>query len=697
MADASISLATRVTDIELGSHFAPIPNLDITPIQSLREAVARAQEDPELASRDLEANMECALDFATEYKKKNPQEVLDVEDIAVIHLYTQDSPIYKAMNARLRDKNRARVVPPFLPLIKLLLSAIYKLPLQPPGKTVYRGVQGNLVSSFEDQATKMWWAFSSATSNIKTLNDETFLGKTGDRTVFSIELRHAYDITAYNAQDEEEVLLPPGSKFVVKGRADMGHGLHMIQLVQQDYRLLFRPPAPAGSGPAQVGGVPPVVSPLPPTPPTPASPLAASANAFPSGTSLLPPLSTAAVPPSEPVVRSARSLPVVLTPPVATAPSPPSPTAHLTPPSPNASPSKPKTAPLRPPPPRVAVQPSMPVQASPQPLKPKSVPSTPQSPTPTSPGVAVLGNVGATKKLVRKWKAHEDMIWAVHVSQDSKYLVTGSRDQTVGVWDFSTGTHLHTLIGHSLSVRAVWMSPDAKYVVSGSADKTVRVWDTATFTTLRVLEGFEGIVFSVCISRDGQFLVCGDGSSAISLWNMASGTLGWKISGKALSGHESAVNSVWVSSDSKHIVSGSHDKTVRVWELRTARCLRTLEGHTREVWCVTMSENDRFIVSGSYDKTVRIWEFGSWQCIHVLQGHSHWVTSVSVSPDCRYVVSAGADGAVIVWDIASGAMVQHLDGVIGWTVYWSPNGKQVAVGDASCHISLLPNSHSHGL
>ena len=33
-----------------------------------------------------------------------------------------------------------------------------------------------------------WWAFSSTTKQLETLNDEMFLGKTGVRTIFNIQV-----------------------------------------------------------------------------------------------------------------------------------------------------------------------------------------------------------------------------------------------------------------------------------------------------------------------------------------------------------------------------------------------------------------------------------------------------------------------------------------------------------------------------
>ena len=67
--------------------------------------------------------------------------------------------------------------------------------------------------------------------------------------------------------------------------------------------------------------------------------------------------------------------------------------------------------------------------------------------------------------------------------------MSGSRDQTIQLWDVATGALLQTLEGHTDSVTSVAFSPNGKQVVSGSDDQTVRLWDTATGALLQTLEG----------------------------------------------------------------------------------------------------------------------------------------------------------------------------------------------------------------
>ena len=53
-------------------------------------------------------------------------------------------------------------------------------------------------------------------------------------------------------------------------------------------------------------------------------------------------------------------------------------------------------------------------------------------------------------------------------SPDGKRIVSGSRDNTVKVWDADSGKELLTLKGHTGGVTSVAFSPDGKRLVSGS-------------------------------------------------------------------------------------------------------------------------------------------------------------------------------------------------------------------------------------
>ena len=159
----------------------------------------------------------------------------------------------------------------------------------------------------------------------------------------------------------------------------------------------------------------------------------------------------------------------------------------------------------------------------------------------------------------KRLQGHTAAVFSVAISPDTRFIVTGSWDNTARIEDAQTGTLLNTLQGHTSGVKSVAISPDSRFIVTGSEDTTARIWDVQTGALLNTLRGHTNRVFSVAISPDSRF-----------------------------------------------IVTGSWDNTARIWDAQTGALLNTLQGHTSVVSSVAISPDNNFIVTGSWDATARI-------------------------------------------------------------------------------------------
>ena len=65
-------------------------------------------------------------------------------------------------------------------------------------------------------------------------------------------------------------------------------------------------------------------------------------------------------------------------------------------------------------------------------------------------------------EIVATFKGHTDVVYAVAMSQDGKYVATGSFDKTIRMWDSKSGKCLRVLKGHSAPVMSIRISLDAK-------------------------------------------------------------------------------------------------------------------------------------------------------------------------------------------------------------------------------------------
>ncbi|KAI5118072.1 hypothetical protein M0805_003661 [Coniferiporia weirii] len=271
----------------------------------------------------------------------------------------------------------------------------------------------------------------------------------------------------------------------------------------------------------------------------------------------------------------------------------------------------------------------------------------------------------------------------VAYSPDGRYIVSGSGDNTLRIWDAQIGNSVgDPLTGHSLGINSVAYSPDGRHIVSGSSDRTLRIWDTQTGSAVgEPLIGHSGAVRSVAYSPDGRHIVSGSDGSMLRIWDAQIG----KPVGDPLKGHLGSVNSVAYSPDGRHIVSGSSDKTLRTWDAQTGSAVgKPLRGHSRSVWAVAYSPDGRHIVSGSYDNTVRTWNSQTGGTVgELLTDHSSQVRSIAYSPDGRHIVSSSDDKTLKIWDTLTGNPVGepfsgHSDLV--QSVAYSPDGRYIVSG-----------------
>ena len=66
------------------------------------------------------------------------------------------------------------------------------------------------------------------------------------------------------------------------------------------------------------------------------------------------------------------------------------------------------------------------------------------------------------------------MIHTVAVTSDNKYIVSGSEDNTIRIWNLLNKTVEGVLEGHTGEVISVVLTNDNKYIVS-AGDNTIRI------------------------------------------------------------------------------------------------------------------------------------------------------------------------------------------------------------------------------
>ena len=192
-------------------------------------------------------NISHYIQVALHETSEQPTNDLTIDESAAIRLYTMEweepyRSLYSMLNHTLKQCTREELRPYFR-FLKLLMTALVKLPCEPP-LTVWRGVTKNLSAQFPPGTPVTWWSFSSCTTALTVLENNLYLGNTGERTLFSVEVingrtirEHSYFVT------EDEILLLPGTHMIVQSQFSPAPDLHIIHLKQvEPEEMLIEPP-----------------------------------------------------------------------------------------------------------------------------------------------------------------------------------------------------------------------------------------------------------------------------------------------------------------------------------------------------------------------------------------------------------------------------------------------------------------------
>jgi WD40 repeat protein len=313
---------------------------------------------------------------------------------------------------------------------------------------------------------------------------------------------------------------------------------------------------------------------------------------------------------------------------------------------------------------------------------------------------------------------HEESLREIRFSQDGRYLLTTSVDDTAAVWNAATSDLVVRLAGHTGDVWSIDMDATSERVVTAGRDGSVRIWDRRAGSEVEVLaaesapeqDSEEPIpVWGARFSPDGQTVAIVDESGTLRLWNWQTGevrsiaahnaaargvgfhpqgqslvTVGtdgvarvWDVGSLELVGapmsHENALRGVDVSLDGRLLATAGADGLVAVWDLMSRRRVATMKGHQGTVWDVTFGFDSRLVATAGEDGTARIWDTAPTTGSTLFAGHAPdvpkeefdtatGVRSVSLHPDGTFLATSSRDGTARIWNINTTAEVAVLEG-----------------------------------
>ncbi|GAB3315961.1 hypothetical protein GCM10027299_05630 [Larkinella ripae] len=181
----------------------------------------------------------------------------------------------------------------------------------------------------------------------------------------------------------------------------------------------------------------------------------------------------------------------------------------------------------------------------------------------------VLAVLDKTEFTVRKHlKAGEKSARCIAINSVSREVAVGYSDHGIRVFDADLLTLKRTIPAHTNSVFTVQYSPDGRFLLSGSRDAHLKVWNVAD--QYRLETDVAAHLFAInhlCYSPDGALFATCSMDKSIKVWDADTFRLLKVIDRARHAGHGTSVNKLLWSSFQEQLISASDDRLISVWEL----------------------------------------------------------------------------------------------------------------------------------
>jgi WD40 repeat protein len=107
-------------------------------------------------------------------------------------------------------------------------------------------------------------------------------------------------------------------------------------------------------------------------------------------------------------------------------------------------------------------------------------------------------------KLISSFELYSMCVRDIKFSMDDSQFFTCSDDKNIRVYDTDTRKLIRTIQGHKSFVLTIDLNK--QYLVSGSSDRTVRIWDMETYDSIHIAKDHSNQVNKVLISPNNKYI-----------------------------------------------------------------------------------------------------------------------------------------------------------------------------------------------
>lgn len=213
----------------------------------------------------------------------------------------------------------------------------------------------------------------------------------------------------------------------------------------------------------------------------------------------------------------------------------------------------------------------------------------------------------------------------------------GSSDSKIYIWDAKTGKKKKSIQKHEAAITCLECSNTNKFIVSGSMDQVIRIWDTRTFACIKKVPANLGPITSIVVQEEVLWVAAGQRVVTF-------GAKTFKLL-KSHDAHKDRINCIIEVNN--QVWSCSQDATILVWNSETQEILDELE-YPHVIHCLLPSRNGQCLYAGTANKSVVVWNTKTLKMVREQTRHDGAVLALAKGVD-NYIWSGSQDKTSCIW------------------------------------------------
>ncbi|XP_022916456.2 actin-interacting protein 1 [Onthophagus taurus] len=246
----------------------------------------------------------------------------------------------------------------------------------------------------------------------------------------------------------------------------------------------------------------------------------------------------------------------------------------------------------------------------------------------------------------------KDIAWS---PDNQRMVVVGEGRERFGhVFMSETGTSVGEISGQSKPINSCDFRPTRPFrIVTGSEDNTIGVFEGPPFKFKMTKQDHSRFVQAVRYSPSGNLFASAGFDGKVFIYDGTSSDLVGEVGSPA---HNGGVYGVSWSPDGRQLLTSSGDKTARLWDVETRQMVSEFVlGATVEDQQVSCLWQGQYLLSVSLSGFINYLDVNdSSKPLRIVKGHNKPITVLSLTEDRTNIFTGSHDGFVTNWNASTG-------------------------------------------